>query len=130
DVVIQGITQAAPPKPAAAAALSPAATARTGHALATALRGQFGSSMGSNAVAIGSAGTRDHRGLLLGNPHFPWIGPERLYQAPPPIPGQINVTGASIYGVALILIGHAASVAWSHTVSSARRFTIYQLKLA
>src|SRR5262249_27928013 len=30
--------------------------------------------MGSNAVAIGSQGTRNHHGLLLGNPHFPWIG--------------------------------------------------------
>ena len=85
--------------------------------------------MGSNAVAIGSAGTRDRHGLLLGNPHFPWIGPERFYQAQLTIPGQINVTGASLYGVPLILIGHTASVAWSHTVSTARRFTPYQLTL-
>ena len=129
DVVIQGITQAAPPKPGAAAALGPAATARTGHALAAALRHQFGSSMGSNAVAIGSAGTRDHRGLLLGNPHFPWIGPERFFQSQLTIPGKINVTGASLYGVPLILIGHNASVAWSHTVSTAFRFTPFQLTL-
>ncbi len=85
--------------------------------------------MGSNAVAIGSAGTRDHRGLLLGNPHFPWIGPERFYQAQLTIPGKINVTGASLYGVPLILIGHNASVAWSHTVSTAFRFTPFQLTL-
>ena len=85
--------------------------------------------MGSNAVAIGSAGTRDHRGLLLGNPHFPWIGPERFYQAQLTIPGKINVTGASLYGVPLILIGHNASVAWSHTVLTAFRFTPYQLTL-
>ncbi len=58
-------------------------------------------SMGSNAVAIGSAGTRDHRGLLLGNPHFPWIGTERFFQAQLTIPGKINVTGASLYGVPL-----------------------------
>jgi acyl-homoserine-lactone acylase len=129
DVVIQGITQAAPPKPGAAAALTPAATARTGHELAAALRNQFGSSMGSNAVAIGSAGTRDHRGLLLGNPHFPWIGPERFFQSQLTIPGKINVEGASLYGVPLILIGHNASVAWSHTVSTAYRFTPFQLTL-
>jgi acyl-homoserine-lactone acylase len=85
--------------------------------------------MGSNAVAIGSAGTRDHRGLLLGNPHFPWIGPERFYQAQLTIPGKINVTGASLYGVPLILIGHNGSVAWSHTVSTAFRFTPFQLTL-
>jgi acyl-homoserine-lactone acylase len=85
--------------------------------------------MGSNAVAIGSAGTRDHRGLLLGNPHFPWIGTERFYQAQLTIPGKINVTGASLYGVPLVLIGHNANVAWSHTVSTAFRFTPFQLTL-
>jgi acyl-homoserine-lactone acylase len=129
DIVIQGISEAAPPKAGTAAGpASAAATARTGHALAAALRSRFGG-MASNAVAIGSAGTRDHRGLLLGNPHFPWIGPERFYQAQLTIPGKINVTGASLYGVPLILIGHNASVAWSHTVSTAFRFTPFQLTL-
>jgi acyl-homoserine-lactone acylase len=129
DAVIQGITEAAPPTAGQAAAPpSAASTARTGHALAAALRARSGS-MGSNAVAIGSAGTRDHRGLLLGNPHFPWIGPERFYQAQLTIPGKIDVTGASLYGVPLILIGHNASVAWSHTVSTAFRFTPFQLTL-
>ena len=129
DAVIPGIAGAAPPKAGpAAAAPTAASTARTGHALAAAVRAQF-HSMGSNAVAIGSAGTRNHRGLLLGNPHFPWLGPERFYQAQLTIPGKINVTGASLYGVPLILIGHNASVAWSHTVSTAFRFTPFQLAL-
>src|SRR5215472_16939824 len=121
DAVIPGIAAAAPPKAGqAAAAPSAAGTARTGLALAAAVRAQS-RSMGSNAVAIGSAGTRNHRGLLLGNPHFPWLGPERFYQAQLTIPGKINVTGASLYGVPLVLIGHNASVAWSHTVSTAFR---------
>ena len=85
--------------------------------------------LGSNAVAIGSQGTRNHLGLLLGNPHFPWIGTERFYQAQLTIPGKINVTGASLYGVPAVLIGHNADVAWSHTVSTAFRFTPYQLKI-
>jgi acyl-homoserine-lactone acylase len=126
DVVISGITEAAPP----AAGAHPAAVnpARTGRALAAAWRSQFGT-LGSNAVAIGSAGTRDHRGLLLGNPHFPWLGSERFYQAQLTIPGQINVTGASLYGVPIVLIGHNENVAWSHTVSTAFRFTPFQLTL-
>jgi len=129
DIAIQGIVGAAPPKPGPAAApRSAASTARTGHTLAAALRARF-RSMGSNAVAIGSAGTRNHRGLLLGNPHFPWIGTERFYQSQLTIPGKINVTGASLYGVPLILIGHNDSVAWSHTVSTAFRFTPFQLTL-
>ena len=91
--VIPGISEAAPPKAGTVTARpSAAATAKTGRELAAALRAQR-RSMGSNAVAIGSAGTRDHRGLLLGNPHFPWIGPERFFQAQLTIPGKINVPG-------------------------------------
>ncbi len=131
DAFIDGIGSATPPK--AAGTARPSALALTDPRRAAAeLAGRWNSvfdSVGSNAVAIGSAGTRDHHGLLLGNPHFPWIGPERFYQAQLTIPGQINVTGASLYGVPLILIGHTASVAWSHTVSTARRFTPYQLTL-
>jgi len=129
DVVIQGITEAAPPAAAQAAHPTAAASpARTARALAAAWRAHT-STLGSNAVAIGSAGTRDHRGLLLGNPHFPWLGTERFYQSQLTIPGKINVTGASLYGVPLVLIGHNESVAWSHTVSTAFRFTPFQLTL-
>jgi acyl-homoserine-lactone acylase len=128
DVTMQGITEAAPPTAAQAGqqgALSPARTAR---ALAAAWQAHT-PALGSNAVAIGSAGTRDHLGLLLGNPHFPWLGTERFFQSQLTIPGQINVTGASLYGVPLVLIGHNEEVAWSHTVSTAFRFTPFQLTL-
>ena len=135
DVFINGIGSATPPKPAAAAPgaqAQPAAALTDPRRVARELAARAGSvfhAAGSNAVAIGSAGTRDHHGLLLGNPHFPWLGTERLYQAQLTIPGQLNVTGASLYGVPLILIGHTASMAWSHTVSDAYRFTPYQLSL-
>jgi acyl-homoserine-lactone acylase len=85
--------------------------------------------IGSNAVALGSAATQSGHGLLLGNPHFPWHGSERFYQAQLTIPGKMNVTGASLFGVPIILIGHTDSMAWSHTVSTAFRFTPYQLTL-
>ncbi|HEU5384540.1 MAG TPA: penicillin acylase family protein [Streptosporangiaceae bacterium] len=129
DVFINGIGSAAPPE--AAGKAQPAALTdpqRVAHELAD-QAGPVFHAAGSNAVAIGSAGTRDHHGLLLGNPHFPWRGPERLYQAQLTIPGQVNVTGASLYGVPLIMLGHTATMAWSHTVSQAYRFTPYQLSL-
>src|SRR5947209_19185740 len=86
--------------------------------------------IGSNAVAIGRAGAREHKhGVLLGNPHFPWTGTERMYQSQVDIPGQTDVEGSSLYGVPLILIGHTATMAWSHTVSTAYRFTPFQLTL-
>jgi acyl-homoserine-lactone acylase len=128
-LAIDSIASAAPPAPGSTA--SPAALRDPGQAaamLTAGLRGEL-AAQGSNAVAIGSSGTRNGYGMLLGNPHFPWIGTERFYQAQLTIPGQLNVTGASLYGVPLILIGHTATVAWSHTVSTAYRFTLYQLNL-
>jgi acyl-homoserine-lactone acylase len=82
--------------------------------------------IGSNAIALGSQATANGSGMLLGNPHFPWDGPERFYQAHLMIPGTLNVSGGSLYGVPLILIGHTANLAWSHTVSTAFRFTPFQ----
>jgi acyl-homoserine-lactone acylase len=82
--------------------------------------------IGSNAVALGSEATANGKGMLLANPHFPWDGPERFYQAHLTVPGQVNVSGASLYGVPLILIGHTDNLAWSHTVSTAFRFTPFQ----
>lgn len=82
--------------------------------------------IGSNAYALGSQATANGRGMVLANPHFPWDGPERFYQAHLTIPGRVNVAGASLYGVPLILIGHTDNLAWSHTVSTAYRFTPFQ----
>src|SRR3954462_2442321 len=97
--------------------------------IATGLQGKLKLPIGSNAIALGSQGTANGRGMMLGNPHFPWDGPERFYQAHLMIPGEVNVSGGSLYGVPLVLIGHTRSLAWSHTVSTAFRFTPYQLQL-
>jgi acyl-homoserine-lactone acylase len=85
--------------------------------------------LGSNAYAIGRDGSRDGHGLVYGNPHFPWQGPERFYEAHLTIPGKVDVTGGSLLGVPIVLIGTTRGVAWSHTVSTARRFVTYQLQL-
>ncbi|MDX6699085.1 MAG: acyl-homoserine-lactone acylase [Solirubrobacteraceae bacterium] len=85
--------------------------------------------IGSNAYGFGRDQTDDGHGIVLGNPHFPWDGSERLYQSHLTVPGKIDVAGASLYGVPLILIGSTKGMAWSHTVSTARRFTLYEEKL-
>ena len=82
---------------------------------------------GSNAYGLGSEATKSGRGMVLGNPHFPWDGSERLYQMHLTIPGRVDVSGAGLYGVPLVLIGHTRRLAWSHTVASAWRFTPYEL---
>ena len=80
-------------------------------------------------VRIGRDGTENGRGMVLGNPHFPWDGSERFFEAQLTIPGQINVSGASLFGVPVINIGHTDHLAWSHTVSTAYRFTPFELRL-
>ena len=78
--------------------------------------------IGSNAVGLGSEATSTGKGMLFGNPHFPWSGSERFFEAQLTIPGKINVSGASLLGAPVINIGHTRNLAWSHTVSTARRF--------
>jgi acyl-homoserine-lactone acylase len=125
DVAIDGIGSAQPPTPSLP--VPPLSVPQTARGLAARFPIE---GPGSNAVAVGRAGTADHKhGLLLGNPHFPWLDTERFYQAHLTIPGKVDVQGASLFGVPLILIGHTRTMAWSHTVSTAFRFTPYQLTL-
>jgi acyl-homoserine-lactone acylase len=92
-------------------------------------RGFFPIDSGSNAYGLGREATANGHGMVLGNPHFPWDGAERLYQAQLTIPGKLDVSGASLYGVPAVLIGQTRGLAWSHTVASAWRFTPYELTL-
>jgi acyl-homoserine-lactone acylase len=118
------IVAAAPPAGTAAAAAAPrtpdpqAFDARLGPV-----------ERGSNAYGIGRDGARGERSLVLGNPHFPWHGSERFYEVHLTIPGKLNVIGAALQGAPVVNIGFNEHVGWSHTVSSARRFTPYQLDL-
>lgn len=86
------------------------------------------SPFGSNATALGSAVTSTHRGMLLGNPHFPWVGRYRFTQQQLTIPGSYDVAGASLIGSPVVNIGWNHQVAWSHTVSTAYRFTPYEYR--
>lgn len=85
--------------------------------------------IGSNAYGLGAETTDTGRGMVLGNPHFPWRGPERFYQFHLTWPGRINVQGGALFGSPLVHIGTTDRVAWSHTVSVPFRFTPYELKL-
>ncbi len=87
------------------------------------------SAFGSNATALGSQVTSTGRGMLLGNPHFPWRGRYRFTQEQLTIPGEYDVAGASLIGSPVVNIGWNNDVAWSHTVSTAYRFTPYEYRL-
>jgi acyl-homoserine-lactone acylase len=128
-----GAIATAHPPAGAAAALRPATVlARTGQGLsaARAPEGIGSNGIGSNGIAIGSAGTRDHRaGMLLGNPHFLWDGPERFYQVQLTIPGTLNVEGATFYGIPLVIVGFTATMAWTLTSTPSPAVVPYQLTL-
>ncbi|MEV4488648.1 acylase [Micromonospora coxensis] len=85
--------------------------------------------VGSNAYALGRDTTIGRTGVLLANPHFPWDGDERFYRMRLKIPGRYDVEGAALVGDPLVEIGHNGRVAWTHTVSTARRFVWHRLTL-
>ena len=82
----------------------------------------------SNMYGLGPEATVDGSSMLFGNPHFPWTGTERLYLAHGILP-DTNIMGVGLYGVPAALIGFTDQFAWSHTVSTAYRFTFYELTL-
>ncbi|HEY1078195.1 MAG TPA: penicillin acylase family protein [Fontimonas sp.] len=134
SVFINEIANAAPVLPVGKAAAAP-----TQAQLQAALKADpgplryftdlHGKRFGSNMYALGRDATQDGSSMLFGNPHFPWTGPERFYLAHLTVPGKIDVMGASLFGVPAALIGFNEHFAWSHTVSTAFRFTFYELTL-
>jgi acyl-homoserine-lactone acylase len=84
---------------------------------------------GSNAYALGREVTKTGHGVLLGNPHYPWDGINRFTRLHLIIPGKLNIVGAGLENSPIVGIGHNQWVAWSHTVSTARRFGYFELAL-
>ncbi len=84
---------------------------------------------GSNMYGIASQASATGESMLFGNPHFPWEKTERLYLAHLKVGDHTEIMGASLYGLPAVLIGFNEHFAWSHTVSTAYRFTFYELTL-
>ncbi len=85
---------------------------------------------GSNGWAFGSEATADGRGLVIGNPHFPWEGPGRFWQLHVTGPDGYDVMGATLAGGPIPTLGFNRDVAWTHTVTAARHFAVYALTLS
>ncbi|MEU6375938.1 penicillin acylase family protein [Streptomyces sp. NPDC046909] len=131
---VDGITAAQPPTTTATASTAATATAAAPNVQDSAraardLLAADNADMGSNAVAFSGATTANGRGLLLGNPHYPWQGGRRFWQSQQTIPGELDVSGGSLLGTATISIGHNAKVAWSHTVATGVPLNLHQLTL-
>ncbi|WP_017254758.1 acylase [Pseudomonas tolaasii] len=120
----EALVGATPPQ--ATAAVQPDAKA---FELAAAHQQRFTLDRGSNAVAVGRDRSFNGRGMLLANPHFPWVGGMRFYEMHLTIPGQLDVMGAALPGLPVINIGFNQHVAWTHTVDTSKHFTLYRLTL-
>lgn len=120
----EALAGATPPQAVTQQAAEPAALQ-----LAEQRRQRFALDRGSNAVAVGSERSFNGRGMLLANPHFPWVGGMRFYQMHLTIPGKLDVMGAALPGLPLINIGFNQHLAWTHTVDSSKHFTLYRLQL-
>ncbi len=87
--------------------------------------------LGSNGWGIGKDKTENGQGILLANPHFPYTGNLRFWQSHVTIPGVLNVIGSGLQGLpGVVNIGFNDNLAWTHTVSTSRRFLVYKLELA
>lgn len=87
---------------------------------------------GSNAVGFGSQATDNGSGALLGNPHWTWDGADRFWQMHLKVGKggkKMHTSGMGFLGQPLVMIGHNDRVAWSHTVSAARRLAIAEVQL-
>lgn len=85
--------------------------------------------LGSNGWAFGGETTANGRGVVIGNPHFPWSGAYRFYVMHMTIPGRLDVAGATILGQPYIGIGFNKDVAWTHTTDTAVHATLMRLTL-
>lgn len=92
--------------------------------------GLLDSPLGSNAWAFGKQTSANGRGVLFTNPHYPWVGPSRFYQMHLTIPGQLDVMGVALGWTAAVQLGFNKDMAWTHTVSTGKRFTLHELSLA
>lgn len=123
------IAAAAPPAGQPLAKRANEAAANTAVAETEEALGQEISLPGSNGLGIGSEDAANGGGLVIANPHFPWVGSERFWESHIDVPGTYDVIGASLWGSPVITIGHNQHVAWTHTVSTNITTTNWTLKL-
>ena len=85
--------------------------------------------LGSNGLALGKEASANGRGILLGNPHYPWTSTDRFYQAHLTVPGRYDAMGVVLGGIPMIVIGFNKDLAWTHTVTKAVHFTTFKVAL-
>jgi len=82
----------------------------------------------SNAWAIAPKKSATGSSLLLANPHLPWSGLYRAFEAQLTAPG-VNISGMTLVGMPVPAIGFNEDLGWSLTTNNPRNYTIYELTL-
>jgi acyl-homoserine-lactone acylase len=134
---INSIGNAGPPGPVAVGALKtgkrqklPSAAELAASPTVAAMQNLRDHTIGSNGFGLGRDVTQTGKGIVMGNPHFPWWGALRLHQVHITVPNEkYDVMGATLLGVPLPLIGFNGSLGWTHTFSTDNRFTLRYLAL-
>ncbi|MFD7054919.1 penicillin acylase family protein [Streptomyces mirabilis] len=125
-MAVDSIVSASPPS---GDAEPPATPSENAAEAAKQLLSRQNSNRGSDAIAVGRAATANHKGLLLGSPHYPWHGGLRFWQMQQTIPGELNVAGAALIGSPSNSVGYTNTMAWTITEATGIPFTLHELKL-
>jgi acyl-homoserine-lactone acylase len=83
---------------------------------------------GSNAWAVGPSRSASGHAMLVANPHLPWSGFFRWFEAQLVAPG-IDTTGAALVGNQLLGIAFNDSLGWTHTNNTLDGYDLYELSL-
>lgn len=84
---------------------------------------------GSSAWAVTAEKSRTDEGLLMINPHIPWVGPYRMFEARTVSPGR-RCHGATPIGFPWQSFAHTPDVGWTHTVNPLPQLWVYELETA
>lgn len=92
---------------------------------------EFRSLIGSNGWAIGAPKTAGGSTMLDLNPHLPYEGFFRWYEAHFVIASEgVDLRGCGFVGLPNLQIGFNHFVGWTHTVNTVQPYTVYKLRLA
>lgn len=79
--------------------------------------------------ALGSRATGTEHGMLLADARSPWEGELRFWESHLRVPGELDVYGATLVGLPMVLVGFNDAVAWTQTVAGGQRYSLYALDL-
>lgn len=82
---------------------------------------------GSSAWAVSAQRSRTGEALLMINPHIPWIGPYRMFEARTVSPGR-RCHGATPIGFPWQSFARTPEVGWTHTVNPIPQLWVYELE--